>query len=135
MIVADTNLIASLLLPSQRTPLAEAVFRRDADWAAPLLWRSELRNVLAGELRRGALEHGTAIAVMRVAEEHMTGAEYTVESERVLRLVATSRCSAYDCEFVALADDLGVPLVTSDRLVLREFPDLGRSPEAFVEGG
>ncbi len=133
MIVADTNLIVALALASDRTPVAEAIVLRDADWAAPLLWRSELRNVLAGELRRGRLAHGAALEVMRNAEEHMTGAEYSVESAAVLRLVATSRCTAYDCEFVALADDLGVTLVTSDRLVLAEFPDLARSPETFLQ--
>jgi predicted nucleic acid-binding protein len=62
----------------------------------------------------------------------MTGAEYAVDAERVLRLVATSVCSAYDCEFIALAEDLAVPLVTSDRQVLGEFPDLARSPEQFL---
>lgn len=49
--------------------------------------------------------------------------------------VATSRCSANDCELVALAEELGVPLVTSDRQVLAEFPDLARSPEAFLAAG
>ena len=35
---------------------------------------------------------------------------------------ATSHCSAYDCEFVALALELEVPLVTADRQLLRSFP-------------
>ncbi|HET8540136.1 MAG TPA: type II toxin-antitoxin system VapC family toxin [Anaeromyxobacter sp.] len=132
MIVADTNLIVAMTLPHVRTRIAEAVYRIDPDWVAPLLWRSELRNVLAGALRRGDVDPSTAAALAWDAEDRMTGGEYTVESEKVLRLVATSRCSAYDCEFVALADDLGVPLVTSDGLILKEFPDLARSPEAFV---
>lgn len=33
------------------------------------------------------------------------------------------RCSAYDCEFVWLARDLRLPLVTADRKVLDAFPD------------
>ncbi len=134
MIVADTNLIVAVTVPHARTRLAEAVYRIDPDWVAPLLWRSELRNVLAGSLRRGDVDAATATALAREAEDRMTGGEYTVDSERVLRLVATSRCTAYDCEFVALADDLGVPLVTSDGAVLRDFPDLARTPEAFLEG-
>lgn len=133
MIVADTNLIVAVTLPHTQTRLAESVYRADPDWVVPLLWRSELRNVLAGALRRGQCTAGTVFAFAHDAEERMIGGEYTVESERVLRLVATSTCTAYDCEFVALADDLGVPLVTSDREVLREFPDLARSPEAFLE--
>ena len=45
-----------------------------------------------------------------------------VDSETVLELVSASRCTAYDCEFVALALDLEVPLITADRKVLDAFP-------------
>lgn len=55
MIVADTNLITYLLLPTPMTAAAETLYRDDPEWAAPLLWRSELRNVLALYLRKGLL--------------------------------------------------------------------------------
>jgi len=47
--------------------------------------------------------------------------------------VLASDCSAYDCEYVALAQDLDVPLVTTDRQVLREFPKIAVSLEKFVK--
>jgi len=53
----------------------------------------------------------------------------------VLRLVASSTCSAYECEFVALADQLSVPLVTLDRAVLREFPVVAINPSRFARRG
>jgi predicted nucleic acid-binding protein len=46
-----------------------------------------------------------------------------VNSRSVLQLVRGSECSAYDCEFVALAMELGLKLVTMDGQVLRAFPD------------
>ena len=49
-----------------------------------------------------------------------------------LELAKRSRCTAYDCEFVALAKRLGTGLVTSDRQVLSAFPETAVSPEAFV---
>ena len=38
-----------------------------------------------------------------------------------------SGCTAYDCEFVALADVHQVPLVTVDRRILKTFPKLAIS--------
>ena len=39
-----------------------------------------------------------------------------------------------DCEYVALAEDLGVRLVTADRDVLRHFPRVAIHPRDFVRG-
>ena len=62
----------------------------------------------------------------------MAGREYTVVSDHVLRLAVGSGCSAYDCEFVALAEDLGTRLVTVDRAVLGAFPSRAITPAAFA---
>jgi hypothetical protein len=59
------------------------------------------------------------------------GREYSVETTRVLDLVQESSCAAYDCEFVALAQELGVPLVTSDARVIKNFPHIAVAPDAF----
>jgi predicted nucleic acid-binding protein len=40
----------------------------------------------------------------------------------VLELVRDSNCTAYDCEFVALAMRLGVKLATMDAKILKAFP-------------
>ncbi len=47
MIVVDTNVIAYLYLSNERSQQVERLLEKDSEWAAPLLWRSELRNVLA----------------------------------------------------------------------------------------
>lgn len=122
MIVVDSNVLAYLYLPGEYTAAAEALLERDPDWAAPVLWRSEFRNILAGYLRRGSLTFDQAYALQCEAEGLLDGAEYEVDSRRVLGLVRDSACSAYDCEFVALAMALGTKLVTMDGKVLRSFP-------------
>ncbi len=132
MIVVDTNVVAYLLLGGEKTPGARLAFRKDPVWAAPLLWRSEFRNVLAAYLRRGRLSLVDALEVMREAEGLFRGVEYSVESGYVLKLVSESACSAYDCEFVALAQQLNVPLVTSDAEILKEYPQTAISLEAFA---
>jgi len=126
MIVVDTNVLAYLWLPGDRTQQAEKLLRRDPDWNAPLLWRSEFRNVLAGCLRRGDLDLETALQIADEAEGQMRGREFSVPSAEVLARVAASECSAYDCEFVVLAEELAVPLVTSDEKLLRSFPSVAR---------
>ena len=127
MIVVDTNVIAYLWLPGPDTPLAEHLLRTDAEWCAPLLWRSEFRSVLAGLVRRESLSIDAALRTASDVERQMSGHEYAVPSDRVLRAAADSGCSAYDCEFVVLATLLSVPFVTADRQVLRAFPDLAVS--------
>jgi predicted nucleic acid-binding protein len=132
VIVADTNLIAYLLIEGEHTEAAEAVRVKDPLWTAPLLWRSEFRNILVLYLRQGHLALATALQYMNEAEALLGGREYEVPSAPVLELAQASECSAYDCEFVHLAQELGVKLVTSDKKVLRVFPEIALSPQAFV---
>jgi predicted nucleic acid-binding protein len=56
------------------------------------------------------------------AEALLAGNEHEVDSRRVLELVRDSDCSACDCEFVALAVQLGVKVVTMDKKMLKAFP-------------
>ena len=132
MIVANTNLLIYLYVRGQRTQESEAVLQQDALWAASLLWRSEFRNVLVGLVRRDALQLEKAHAIIDEAERWLTGHEYSVVSRQVLDLDGRSGCSAYDCEFVALVQDLEVPLVTNDRQILKAFPNIAVSPLAFT---
>lgn len=123
MIVVDTNIITYLYLPTEYSELAERLLAHDADWVAPTLWRSELRNVLALYLRRRLLTFDEAFAIQTEAEALLAEKEYEPDSYDVLRLVQDSDCSAYDCEFVALAKRLGKPLVTMDKKILKAFPE------------
>ena len=122
MIVVDTNILAYLLLPYDHSAQADALFKRDAEWAAPILWRSEFRNLLAGYLRRKTLLLDEIVKVQSEAEALLAGNEHEVDSRRVLEFVRDSDCSVYDCEFVVLAERLGVKLVTMDKKILRAFP-------------
>jgi len=134
MIVIDTNLIAYLLVKGEHSEPAVDVLLKDACWAAPLLWRSELRNVLVTCVRGGLTELSDAFRIMSEAESLMHGNEYAVASGDVLSLAVSSSCSAYDAEFVVLARGLGVPLVTTDRHLLESFPDTAVSLAGFLAG-
>ncbi|MEX0610043.1 MAG: type II toxin-antitoxin system VapC family toxin [Balneolaceae bacterium] len=132
MIVVDTNVIASMWVPNDMDEWVYKVLKKDDDWVAPLLWRSEFRNVLSIYLRKGILELSVVLQAIEEAEQLMDANEFEVNSTQVMSLVSDSSCSAYDCEFVALADDLNVPLVTFDKKILREFPNIAIKPKEFV---
>lgn len=132
MIVVDTNVVAYLLLEGPQTERAEALLLQDPEWAAPLLWRSELRNVLSGYLRRGQLDRQQVLRLQGQAESLLEAREVPVDSADVFRLVEASGCSAYDCEFVAAALALQTRLITSDRQLLRAFPEVASPLERAV---
>jgi predicted nucleic acid-binding protein len=135
MIVVDTNIIGYLYLTGDHSARAERALLKDPLWAAPLLWRSEMRNVLALYIRKKHLSVAEAQQIMEEALRLVQGREYEVASHQVLSLAAASTCSAYDCEFVALARDLDARLVTVDKQVLGQFPDVAISLEKFVGSG
>lgn len=134
MIVVDTNVIASLYLETERSGEAEKALLKDGDWAAPVLWRSEFRSVLTLSVRKGRFDLAHALELVEAAESQLKDREFGVPSLNVLRLATASGCSAYDCEFVALAQDLSVPLVTLDTQVLAAFPDQAVALTDFAGG-
>jgi predicted nucleic acid-binding protein len=133
VIVVDNSVLVYFWLPGIFTELAEAAKERDGVWAAPILWRAEFRNVLAGYLRKRQLTEAEANAAYLNAQKDLGAQEYTVPTERILRLVLGSDCTACGCEYVALAQDLGVPLVTTDKQILRAFPKDAVSLEIFTK--
>jgi len=132
MIVADANLVLYLLIPGARTAEAEAVYRRDPAWMVPPLCLSEVRNVVLRYVRAAALSLADAERVVARAEGLLTITPIAVNSATVLLLGHQSGCSAYDCEYVALAEELGVPLVTSDQALRHAFGPSTRTPEEFL---
>lgn len=132
MIVADSNLIAYLLLPGPNSALADQLLRRDSVWVAPLLYRSELRNILALYMRKEGMTLAQAQQTMEKAESLLRNREYAVPSDEVLELASNHKVSAYDAEFVVLAKMLGVKLITFDQALLNMFPKVANRPEVFA---
>jgi predicted nucleic acid-binding protein len=131
MIVADTNLIVYLYITGDQSDKAMRVVEKDPFWVAPPLWQSEFRNVLAGYIRKGmSLEE--AKRIMGLALDAMETRQVPPSPNLVLALIANSNCTAYDCEFIALAKETESCLVTADRHLLKEFPGTAISLEDFI---
>lgn len=133
MIVADSNLIAYLLIPGDKSELADAVLLKDADWAVPLICRSEIRNILTLYMRHEGMSLAQGRTTMEMAERLWSGREYAVPSDDILELTYRHDITAYDGEFVVLAKQLGIPLVTFDKAVRKAFPARALSAEDFLK--
>jgi predicted nucleic acid-binding protein len=131
MIVVDSNIIIHVHVQSERTALALRALQTDPHWVAPPLWQSEFRNVMTGYIRRRILMLEDAKLVMKSALKTMEDREILPPSDLVLDLVAASDCSAYDCEYVALARHLNVKLLTSDNKILQSFPETAIELDTF----
>jgi predicted nucleic acid-binding protein len=132
MIVADTNLIAYLLIAGPFSAAAQRVFDRDPTWVSPGIWRAELLNVLATSVREGHLAKEKAQNAWAHAPAFIRDAE--VPPLEVLDLAVTTRFATFDCFFGVLARKLNAPLVTADKKLLRDFSDIAVSIEAFASG-
>jgi len=83
-------------------------------------------------VRRHEMREEQAIRAAERAVHVLKGDQIPVAMPDVLELALRSGCTAYDCEFVAVAKELEATLVTSDRQLLSAFPETAVSPEAFV---
>jgi predicted nucleic acid-binding protein len=141
MIVVDTMNLGYLLLnhPAFSEDVREMA-RVDDEWCAPPLWRSELRNTFMQHVRASGdpnipgadLTLSGPVERMSAAEALIAERTLDVRSEPVLRFAHESGCTAYDCEYVALAQRLDVPLITYDEPVLDAFPDTALRPSEFL---
>ena len=132
MIIVDANLIGALLLQSEQSPLAIRVFEKDPDWYAPLLWQSEVRSLITSYLRHKLITLDIATHVMDQAHMLMVEHERYVSSNLVLELVSTSKCTSYDCEYVALAREMNLTLVSFDKQVVGAFLGIAIFPQDFA---
>ncbi len=132
MIVVDTNIISYLYISGDHSQQSEDLLSSDSNWVAPILWRSEFRNVLAQYLRKNLLNIDEILLIIQQAEKLLTDHEYEISSAHIMQLVKSSQCSAYDCEFIALAQYLDVSLITADKKILLEFPEITKTAESYL---
>ena len=132
MIVVDTNIISYLYISSEHSKQSDDLLAFDSDWVAPILWRSEFRNVLALYLRKDLLALDDILLIIHQAEKLLSDGEYEISSAHIMQLVKISSCSAYDCEFIALAQHLNVPLITADKKLLNKFPNIAKNINSYI---
>jgi predicted nucleic acid-binding protein len=133
MIIADTNLLVYLYFETVYSEETSLIHELDYKWAAPVLWRSEFVNVISHYLRKKIINYSYGLEAIDSASRLIGDNEYSVSQYSVLELVNQSNCSSYDCEFVALAKEMNLPLVTYDKKILSEFPSIAINAKDFLK--
>jgi predicted nucleic acid-binding protein len=129
VIVVDTNVISYLLIRGDRSEAVDRLLDADGEWIAPRLWIDEFLNVLSTYERNGLLTADQTTPILSDALSLMEDSSYEIPPERVLSVARRTTCSAYDSQYIALAEDLGLKLYTCDRKVLKNCPDLAVEPK------
>lgn len=133
MIVADTNLVAQLILKLDQTETAQAVYRSDPEWVMPELWRHEFLNVLANYLRFDRAPPERLALAWQNANTLFADSARQPDWLLALKLAGEHNTSAYDAQYLALAQTLSLPLVTEDRKLRQAAPGLSFSMHDFLE--
>ena len=97
----------------------------------PRLWHHEYLNVLATFAREGGATIAEARTLWPRGVDLFRSREQSVDMESALIVATGNRISAYDAQYIALAQKLQTLCVTEDQRLLKTFPALARTMQAF----
>jgi len=135
VIVVDTNILAHFYLEGPRTAVARHLKEKDRDWIVPLLWRYEFMNILATASRHDPSSAKMFIQTWDRIRAHLAAREMEVDHRVALTLAIQYRITAYDAQFVALAEASNTVLITEDRPLQKQFPSRALSMDHFIGSG
>ncbi|KAB2639892.1 MAG: type II toxin-antitoxin system VapC family toxin [Verrucomicrobia bacterium] len=132
MIVVDSSVISFLFLEGELTESVKELHRIDSEWITPPILNHEMLNILAVV--------GTADQAVAPMEEiwrdlrALLGSRQQVPDPlRSLHLAIELKISGYEAQYVALAQQLNMPLVTEEQRLLEQLPALCLSIEEALK--
>lgn len=114
-LVVDASVALKWVVPESASEHADRLLAGDHDLAAPDLLATEAANALWKKVQRSELTAPDAReALDLLLHGGLTWHATRGLLPRALELACLSRHPVYDCVYLALADQLGAPLVTAD---------------------
>lgn len=132
MIVIDTNVLVYTIIRMPQTADARQVLASDPDWVVPPLWRFEFTSAVTTLVRAKALDEPKALSAITSADQVTSGREVSVDQVAAFRSAGKYNLSAYDGQYIALAEQLNARCVTSDSRMLRNVPGIAVSISDFI---
>ncbi len=114
-LVVDANVAVKWLVDEEQVEEASRVLLGDSELHAPRFMAAEVADVLWQKARRGEIEPATAGTLADTVHGlplHWANDEAFLSD--AVRLAIELDHPAYDCMYLALAHELGAPLVTAD---------------------
>jgi predicted nucleic acid-binding protein len=133
MIVIDANILIYALIECDNSRLIPKLKAKDANWRTTELCRHETLNVLATYQRRGVLTLEQCRELLSHANQFITQAQCEVDFAASLDIAAKHGISGYDAQYVALATNLSVPLISEDRKLRQAVPETVISIQQFID--
>jgi predicted nucleic acid-binding protein len=133
MIVIEANILIYALIECDNSRMIPQLREKDADWRTTGLCLHETLNVLATFQRRGLLTLEQCQELLKSANRFISVAQCEVNIEASLAVAAKYGITGYDAQYVALAQNLAVPLITEDRKLRHAVPGIGVSMQEFIE--
>ena len=127
MVVVDTNIIVPLYVRSARTAAVETLREREDVWRTEPFALVEFSNVLVNYRRAHYLSSNAARDCLVQAEMFLQPHYFAVAHEVALEFALRYNVTSYDGRFLAVAQQLGRPLVTEDAKLRRAAPALTQS--------
>jgi predicted nucleic acid-binding protein len=127
MLVIDTNIIAPLYVRSARTDAVMKLFAQDQMWRTEPLALIELSNVLITYERAHYITAATARDCLDRAAAFLQPNLFRVSHQAALATALRYGVTADDARFLALAQQLNIPLVTEDAKLRGAAPKLTQS--------
>jgi len=127
VIVVDVNIVAYFFIEGERTEDARTLWQTDPNWRLPVLWRHEFLNVLTSYVRHGGADTPDVLILWRQAVDLLSDGEMEIDWKAALELAVREDISAYDAQYIVLAQTLDTVCITQDKVLLKRFPEMAKS--------
>ena len=132
MIVVDSSVISFLFLEGELTESVKELHRIDSEWITPPILNHEMLNILA--VVGTADQAGAPMEeIWRDIRALLGSRQQVPDPLRSLHLAIELKISGYEAQYVALAQQLNMPLVTEEQRLLEQLPDLCLSIEEALK--
>ena len=117
MIVVDASVVAYLLIEGELTEAVRELYQVDPEWVTPPILNHEILSILASVGVDEQSPHAVEV-IWRDARALLGARQQVPDPVNSLRLAVELGISGYDAQYLSLAQQLKLPLITGDARLL-----------------